>query len=54
MEIFDMAGLVGPFLEAANRVTSVAVVTHGRTLARPRKRRRPAPAAASEGRCRRG
>jgi 2-polyprenyl-6-methoxyphenol hydroxylase-like FAD-dependent oxidoreductase len=36
MEIFDMAGLVGPFLEAANRVTSVAVVTHGRTLARMR------------------
>jgi 2-polyprenyl-6-methoxyphenol hydroxylase-like FAD-dependent oxidoreductase len=33
LEIFDMAGLVGPFLEAANRVTSVAVITHGRTLA---------------------
>ncbi|MBZ5494546.1 MAG: FAD-dependent monooxygenase [Acidobacteriia bacterium] len=33
LEIFDMAGLVGPFLEAANRVTSVTVVSHGRTLA---------------------
>jgi 2-polyprenyl-6-methoxyphenol hydroxylase-like FAD-dependent oxidoreductase len=31
-----MAGVVGPFLEAANRVTSVAVVTHGRTLAHMR------------------
>ena len=28
-----MAGLVGPFLEAANRVTSVAIITHGRALA---------------------
>ncbi len=28
LEIFDMAGLVDPFLENANRVTSVAVVTH--------------------------
>jgi len=36
LEIFDMAGVVGPFLEAANRVTTVAVVTHGRTLARMR------------------
>ncbi len=36
LEIFDMAGLVGPFLERANRVTSVAVVTHGRTLAHMR------------------
>jgi 2-polyprenyl-6-methoxyphenol hydroxylase-like FAD-dependent oxidoreductase len=36
LEIFDMAGLVGPFLEAANRVTSVAVVTRGRTLAHMR------------------
>ena len=36
LEIFDMAGVVGPFLEAANRVTSVAVVTHGRTLAHMR------------------
>ena len=33
LEIFDMAGLVGAFLEMANRVTSVAVVAHGRTLA---------------------
>lgn len=33
LEIFDMAGLVAPFLEAANRVTSVAVMAHGRTLA---------------------
>jgi len=31
-----MAGLAGPFLEAANRVTSVAIVTHGRTLAHMR------------------
>jgi 2-polyprenyl-6-methoxyphenol hydroxylase-like FAD-dependent oxidoreductase len=36
LEIFDMAGLVAPFLEMANRVTSVAVVTHGRTLAHMR------------------
>ncbi len=33
LEIFDMAGVVGPFLEKANRVTSVTMVTHGRTLA---------------------
>lgn len=33
LEILDMAGLVAPFLEVANRVTSVAVVTHGRRLA---------------------
>jgi 2-polyprenyl-6-methoxyphenol hydroxylase-like FAD-dependent oxidoreductase len=33
MEIFDMAGVVAPFLEKANRVTSVSVITHGRTLA---------------------
>ncbi len=33
LEIFDMAGLVGPFLEQANRVTRVAVMTHTRTLA---------------------
>lgn len=31
-----MAGLVGPFLEKANRVTSVAVMTRRRTLARMR------------------
>jgi 2-polyprenyl-6-methoxyphenol hydroxylase-like FAD-dependent oxidoreductase len=34
LEIFDMAGLVGPFLEAANRVTSVRVVTAEKSLAR--------------------
>ena len=33
LEIFDMAGLIAPFIEAANRVTSVAVIAHGRTLA---------------------
>jgi 2-polyprenyl-6-methoxyphenol hydroxylase-like FAD-dependent oxidoreductase len=33
LEIFDMAGVVAPFLEKANRVTSVSVVAHGRTLA---------------------
>lgn len=36
LEIFDMAGVVGPFLETANRVTSVTVVAHGRTLAHMR------------------
>lgn len=36
LEIFDMAGIVAPFLEAANRVTSVAVIAHQRTLARMR------------------
>jgi 2-polyprenyl-6-methoxyphenol hydroxylase-like FAD-dependent oxidoreductase len=36
LEIFDMAGIVAPFLEAANRVTSVAVTAHGRRLARMR------------------
>ena len=36
LEILDMAGVVGTFLEIANRVTSVAVVTHDRTLARMR------------------
>jgi 2-polyprenyl-6-methoxyphenol hydroxylase-like FAD-dependent oxidoreductase len=36
LEIFDMAGLVAPFLDAANRVTSVAVLAHGRALARVR------------------
>src|SRR5690242_1892535 len=36
LEIFDMAGVVAPFLEAANRVTSVAVITHGRALAHMR------------------
>ena len=33
LEIFDMAGVVGPFLEQANRVTKVAVISHGRALA---------------------
>ncbi len=36
LEILDMAGVVDPFLEKANRVTSVAVTTHERTLARMR------------------
>jgi 2-polyprenyl-6-methoxyphenol hydroxylase-like FAD-dependent oxidoreductase len=36
LEIFDMAGLVDPFMEMANRVTSVTVVAHGRTLAHMR------------------
>jgi 2-polyprenyl-6-methoxyphenol hydroxylase-like FAD-dependent oxidoreductase len=34
MEIFDMAGVAGPFLQRANRVTTVAVVPRRRTLAR--------------------
>ena len=34
MEIFDMAGVAGPFLEVANRVTWIAVVEPARTLAR--------------------
>ena len=36
LEIFDMAGVVAPFLERANRVTSVSVATHGRRLAHMR------------------
>jgi AhpD family alkylhydroperoxidase len=36
LEIFDMAGIVAPLLETANRVTSVAVMAHGRTLAHMR------------------
>jgi 2-polyprenyl-6-methoxyphenol hydroxylase-like FAD-dependent oxidoreductase len=36
LEIFDMAGIVAPFLEAANRVTSVVLATRDRTLARMR------------------
>ena len=36
LEIFDMAGVVAPFLEKANRVTKVAVITHDRTLAQMR------------------
>ena len=34
MEIFDMAGIAAPFLEVANRVTSIAMVDPSRTLAR--------------------
>jgi 2-polyprenyl-6-methoxyphenol hydroxylase-like FAD-dependent oxidoreductase len=34
LEIFDMAGIVAPFLEKANRVTKVAVITGNRRLAR--------------------
>jgi AhpD family alkylhydroperoxidase len=33
LEILDMAGLVGPFLDVANRVNSVAVISHNRQLA---------------------
>lgn len=33
LEVFDMAGLADPFVERANRVTSVRVMTHGRSLA---------------------
>ena len=36
LEIFDMAGVVAPFLEMANRVTSVAVMAHEHTLAHMR------------------
>jgi 2-polyprenyl-6-methoxyphenol hydroxylase-like FAD-dependent oxidoreductase len=36
LEIFDMAGVVAPFLENANRVTAVTVMTHDRTLAHMR------------------
>ena len=34
LEILDMAGLAEPFLEVANRVTEVAVISHRRRLAR--------------------
>lgn len=33
LEIFDMAGVAAPFLALANRVTAIAVLAHGRTLA---------------------
>ena len=33
LEIFDMAGVAGPFLEKANRATRVAIVAHQRGLA---------------------
>jgi 2-polyprenyl-6-methoxyphenol hydroxylase-like FAD-dependent oxidoreductase len=36
LEVFDMAGLAGPFLEAANRVAWVALRSPQRTLARLR------------------
>jgi 2-polyprenyl-6-methoxyphenol hydroxylase-like FAD-dependent oxidoreductase len=36
LEILDMAGLVGQFLEVANRVNSVAVISHDRKLANMR------------------
>jgi 2-polyprenyl-6-methoxyphenol hydroxylase-like FAD-dependent oxidoreductase len=36
LELFDMAGVVAPFLEAANRVTSVAIMAHDRALAHMR------------------
>lgn len=36
LEVFDMAGIAAPFLEAANRVTWVAVVAPDRHLARIR------------------
>jgi 2-polyprenyl-6-methoxyphenol hydroxylase-like FAD-dependent oxidoreductase len=36
LEIFDMAGIAAPFLEAANRVTSVAVIARARRLAHMR------------------
>src|SRR5882724_7432220 len=36
LEIFDMAGIVSPFLERANRVTSVTVMAHERRLAHMR------------------
>src|ERR1051325_1708455 len=31
LEIFDRAGGVNPFLETANRVTQVAIISHGRS-----------------------
>jgi 2-polyprenyl-6-methoxyphenol hydroxylase-like FAD-dependent oxidoreductase len=33
LEVFDMAGIAAPFLEKANRVTKVAIVTHDNRLA---------------------
>jgi 2-polyprenyl-6-methoxyphenol hydroxylase-like FAD-dependent oxidoreductase len=33
LEIFDMAGVISPFLDVANRTTSIAVMAHRRTLA---------------------
>jgi 2-polyprenyl-6-methoxyphenol hydroxylase-like FAD-dependent oxidoreductase len=36
LEIFDMAGIAGPFLGVANRVTKVAVISRGHRLAQIR------------------
>src|SRR5205823_6370310 len=36
LEILDMAGLVEPFMKVANRVTSVVIAAHGRTMAHMR------------------
>jgi len=33
LEVFDMAGVASPFIADANRVTSVRVMSHGRSLA---------------------
>ena len=43
LEIFDMGGIVGTFIEKANRVTKVAVMTHDRTLAQMRFEPRESP-----------
>jgi 2-polyprenyl-6-methoxyphenol hydroxylase-like FAD-dependent oxidoreductase len=34
LETFDMAGIVSPFVERANRVTCATIISHDRTLAR--------------------
>ncbi|MGH9687246.1 MAG: FAD-dependent oxidoreductase [Candidatus Acidiferrales bacterium] len=34
LEVFDMAGVVDPFVERANRVTWATVISHDRTIAR--------------------
>ena len=44
-----MAGLVGPLLEAANRVTSVSMVMRDRTLARMEFAPAPTPLASPIG-----
>ncbi len=43
LEILDMAGLAAPFLEKANRVTTVSVIAHGRRLAHMRFEPRESP-----------
>jgi 2-polyprenyl-6-methoxyphenol hydroxylase-like FAD-dependent oxidoreductase len=43
LEIFDMAGLVGPFLEKANRVRSVAVLANEKKLSHMRFTPRESP-----------